>query len=627
MQAKDYMNQFGGLFAALLLTSVLVTVPLPASAEKSHVAASAAFSTGGEWASYNKSLDGQRYSPLRQITAANAGALTEACRVKIDDHGSFQAGLVVLQDVMYATTTTDTIALDPTTCAIKWRHHFRREKHAPLPVNRGVAYYGGRLFRGTDDGHILALDAKTGTEVWLNTVGEADFGEFVSGSPLAWNGIIIVGTAASEFGVRGRVIAFDAATGRELWRFNTVPLPGETGADTWKGGIWNSLSGGGGGTWSHFALDPVSAELFIPVGNPIPDFVPAERPGDNLFTNSVLVLDARTGQLKWWYQLAPSDGLDHDLAAAPVLYRNRETKQLLAAGGKDGYVHIIDRTTHKLIAKTAVTTVDVNPPSPTPQGVKICPGPAGGVEWNGPAFDPERHSLFVGALDFCAIFRSEPGTQPQAGGSNMGGTWTGVGAATGWVTALDADTGKKLWQFHADSAVLGAVTPTAGGIVFSGDNAGNFRVFDSTSGKILKTVDTGGSLSGGMITYEAKGKQYVSFTSGNVSRTLFGAVGRPSVVVMALPDAVIAAEVSLNKPDIARGHDLYNGVCGVCHGADGKTWHGVDLTRVKDKMDAEQLMAFIKKPRSPMPKPFPEPLDAQSLRDIRDIANFIMQWK
>ena len=585
------------------------------------------FSTGGEWGSYNKSFDGQRYSPLRQINAGNVSALAEVCRIKVDDHGSFQAGLIVIHDVMYATTSTDTLALDPVSCAVKWRHHYRRDKHAPLPVNRGVAYYAGRLFRGTDDGRVIALDANTGAEVWSNAVGEADFGEFVSGSPLAWNGIVIVGTAASEFGVRGRVIAFDAQTGRELWRFNTVPKEGETGSETWKGTIWNTVGGGGGGTWSHFALDPASAELFVPVGNPIPDFIPAERPGDNLFTNCVLVLDARTGKLLWWYQLAPSDGLDHDLAAAPILYRNRDTKQLVAAGGKDGYLHIIDRTTHKMIAKTAVTTVDLNPPLPTPEGVKVCPGPAGGVEWNGPAFDPERHRLFVGALDYCAIFRSEKGTQPRPGAGNFGGTWTGVGEAKGWLSALDADTGEVRWRYHAEAAVLSGITPTAGGIVLGGDNAGNFFAFDSDSGKILKTIATGGSLSGGVITYEARGKQYVAITSGNVSRTLFGAIGRPTIVVMALPDAVIAKGNAATGPDVARGRELYYAVCGVCHGADGKTWNGVDLTTIKDKWKTEDLIAFIKKPRAPMPPPFPSPLDEQNLRDIRDIAAFVMQWK
>ncbi len=585
-----------------------------------------AFSVGGEWASYNKTPDGQRYSPLRQINSGNAAELAEVCRIRIEDHGSFQAGLVVINDVMYATTSTDTLALDPSTCKIKWRTAYRPDKRAPFPVNRGVAYYGGRLFRGTGDGHVIALDAKSGEVLWKNAVGEPDQGEFVSGAPMAWNGLVIVGTAASEFGVRGRVMAYDAMSGREVWRFYTIPLPGEAGSETWKDTVWNN-GNGGGGTWSHFALDAASAEVFIPVANPVPDFSPGDRPGANLYTNSVVVLDARTGQLKWWYQLAPNDGFDHDLAAAPVLYRNSVHKQMVAAAGKDGYVHIVDRLTHKLVAKTAVTTVDENAPQPTEEGVKVCPGVAGGVEWNGPGFDPERNRLFVGALDYCSIMRRESGTKPVAGGANYGGSFSGIGEPSGWFTALDADTGKLLWQYHADAAVLSGITPTAGGIVLGGDNAGNFFVFDSDSGKVLKSVATGGSLSGGVVTYENRGKQYVAFTSGNVSRSLFGATGRPSIVVMALPAAVLAREAAAQKADFTRGRDLYYGLCGACHGGDGKTWQPIDLTKVKNKMTLEELVAFIKKPRAPMPQPFPDPLNAQDERDIHDIASFIMQWQ
>ena len=187
---------------------------------------------GSEWPSYNKTLDGQRYSPLTQINKSNVAKLEEVCRVGPVEGGSFQPGLIVIDGVMYATTPDDTLALDPTDCTILWRHSHRRDDAAPFPVNRGVAYYAGRLFRGTVDGRVLALDARTGSELWANVVGAPIDGEIVTGAPLAWNGLVIVGTAASEFGVRGRVIAYDAASGREVWRFNTVPAPGEPNHDT-----------------------------------------------------------------------------------------------------------------------------------------------------------------------------------------------------------------------------------------------------------------------------------------------------------------------------------------------------------------------------------------------------------
>ena len=614
-------------FARLLLFATLLAAPLVHAVERVPDASSEDTPAGAEWPSYNKTLEGQRYSPLTQINAGNADKLAEVCRLKVADTGSFQAGLLVIAGVMYATTATDTLAVDPTNCKTLWRHHYRRGEAAAFPVNRGVAFYAGRLFRGTDDGQVIALDARTGTELWANKIGDPAKGEFVSGAPMAWNGLVIVGTAASEFGLRGRVLAYEAMTGREVWRFNTVPAPGEANAETWRNTIWNDTGGGGGGTWSHFALDPSTAEVFIPVGNPIPDFVPAERPGDNLYTNSVLVLDALSGKLKWWYQLAPNDGLDHDLAAAPVLYLDSKKQARVAAGGKDGFLHIVDRRTHKLVAKTAVTSVDEPVRTPTPEGVKACPGPAGGVEWNGPAFNPKLNRLFVGSLDYCALFMSSPGTsKPEPGGYLMGGKWSGIGAPRGWIYALDADTGAVAWRYHADNAVLGGITTTAGGIVLGGDNAGTFLVFDGASGKVLKSVATGGSLSGGMITYQIGAKQYVAMTSGNISRSLFGASGRPNILIMALPDSAIAAE-SDGKPSATRGRELYLASCAVCHGADGNFWHPIDLRQVKSKMTYEQVVAFIHNPRSPMPKVFPEPVSPSEEAHIRDIATFIMQWQ
>jgi alcohol dehydrogenase (cytochrome c) len=582
--------------------------------------------TGSEWPSYNLSVDGQRYSLLDQIDTGNAGQLAEVCRYKVDDTGSFQAGLVVIDDVMYGTTATDTFALDPTNCELIWRVHHRRARPAPFAVNRGVGYYAGRLFRGTDDGRFLALDARTGQELWSNTIGDPGAGELATGSPLVWNGLVITGTAVSEFGVRGRVMAYDAATGREVWRFNTVPAPGEPNSDTWRDTVWNDIGGGGGGTWSHFALDPTTGELFIPVGNPIPDFVPAERPGDNLYTNSVLVLDVFTGKLRWWYQLAPADGLDHDLASAPALYRTARGMRM-AAGGKDGYLHIVDRRSHELIAKTAVTSVTEPVAVPTPEGIEACPGPAGGVEWNGPAYDPAHNLLFVGALDYCALFQSTPGTKPEIGGYNMGGTWTGLGTPRGWIHAVNADTGEIAWRYHADHPVIGAITPTAGGIVMGGDNAGKFIVFEAASGKVLKEIDTGGSLSGGVITYAVGGRQYVAVTSGNVSRSLFGAAGKPTVVVMALPEGAVASGHAPGVPNAKRGKALYYTTCAVCHGLDGNDWNNVDLKAVKRKMDFEALTAFILNPRAPMPKVFAEPLSAADELRLKDIATFIMQWE
>lgn len=595
------------------------------SAEAGKGGSSAEAPPGSDWAYYNKTLDGQRYSPLTQINVRNASTLVEVCRLKVSDQGSFQAGLIIVGDTLFATQANDTIALDAATCAVKWRHHYRRSQPGVLPVNRGVAYSNGRLFRGTDDARLIALDAQTGAELWTDVVGDSRLGEWISGAPVAFNGLVIAGTVAGEFGIRGRVIAFDALSGREVWHFYTIPIHEEVGADTWINTKWNLH--GGGGTWSTFTIDPSSDEIFVPVGNPAPDFTPADRPGRNLFSNSVVALDVLTGKVKWWYQTKTNDAQDHDLAAAPVLYRDSHNQDRVAVAGKDGYLHIVDRVTHQLVAKVAVTTVDAIQKAPSTRGVRMCPGPAGGVEWNGPGFDPTHQLLFVGAVDYCAIFTSEPGSTFTAGALNYGGTWTPTSdVATGWITAVDAGSGKVKWQYHAESPVVGGITPTAGGVLLGGDNAGNFLVFNSVSGEILKKVATGGSVSGGVITYLQKGIQYIAFTSGNISRTIFGAAGRPSIIIMALPAAATASITNSRRvPDAAHGQQVFYAMCAGCHGPDGKNvvYDGGDLTTVKQRMSLEQIVAWIRNPKPPMPKAFPEPLQESEEADLKDVATFV----
>jgi hypothetical protein len=213
------------------------------------------------------------------------------------------------------------------------------------------------------------------------------------------------------------------------------------------------------------------------------------------------------------------------------------------------------------------------------------------------------------------------------GGINYGGSWSPTAdIATGWITAVDAETGKIRWQYHAQAPVVSGITPTAGGIVMGGDNAGNFIIFDSTTGAVLQKVAAGGSLSGGVITYQQQGKQYVAFTSGNVSRTVFGGTGRPSIVIMTLPDAGGPTVARSDIPDPVHGRQLYYGMCAGCHGSDGKNISGFDLTTVKQRMSVEQTIAWIKNPTPPMPKVFPEPLLPSEEQDLSDIAAFLHEF-
>ncbi len=487
-----------------------------------------------DWPNFNNDFAGQRFSLLKQINAKNAAGLKEICRIELAEGGSLQSGPILVDGVMYITTALETFAVDPANCKPIWKNTRTPVANMPFSVNRGAAYDNGMIIRGTPDGHLVALDAKTGKPVWDNKIADTTYGEFTSMAPMAWQGVVYVGIAGSDWGARGRVMAYDAKTGRELWRFQTIPRGKATGADSWK--IPDSARIGGGGVWGAFSLDIRDNELFVSVGNPALDFLPETRPGDNLFTNSMVVLDASTGQLKSWYQAVKNDPWDYDLSSAAVLYQSKKDyRDRVAIAGKDGYVHGLDRITNKLVFKTAVTTQFKQDPKPTAKGSRHCPGNIGGVQWNGPAYDDVNHSLIVGSVDWCFITTK---TQPDyaRGQLRFGGKSAPAPGekASGWVTALDADSGKVKWKFRTEAPVVSGVTPTAGGVTFAGDTAGNFMAVESKTGNILLNKKMDGALGGGVITYAVKGKQYVAVATGNVSRFTFGGVGSPSLVVMGL---------------------------------------------------------------------------------------------
>jgi alcohol dehydrogenase (cytochrome c) len=590
------------IFASWLLAASVLTAVPHARAQES--------TPGSQWLSINNRLDGQRFSPLKEITPANASQLQEVCRVRIDGPTTFHAGLVVVDGVIYTNTGLETVAIDATACALRWKYTYVPEEERFSPSNRGLAVLNGRVFRGTGDARLIALDAATGKVIWKTVIGTPGLGESATAAPLAWGGVVYMGISGSELGARGRVMAYDAQTGRELWRFNTIPMGKETGAETWKRP--GTAKTGGGGVWGAMTLDVTTGELFVPVGNPWPDIDKAYRPGSNLFTDSVLALDARTGALKWWHQVTPEDWEDKDLVAAPVLYRDSQARDILAFAGKDGYVRAIDRDTRHEIFHTPVTTIETRPDNPTASGVRTCPGYAGGVEWNGPALDRLNNSLVTGSVDVCFIVKLGS-TRYSPNVASFGGSVQPDGPATGWVTALDSETGAVRWKYHTEKPVVAGVTPTAGGVTFTGDLNGNFLVFDSKTGELVYKAQTGGAMAGGLVTYDVGGKQYVAFASGNVSRNAFGALGIPSVVIMALNGRGPTAESAATQ---ASGRKLYEQVCSSCHGPDGKLVPGHDLGTLKSRRDRSATLSYVKDPRPPMPKLYPSLLDEQSLEDV-----------
>jgi len=466
------------------------------------------------WLMYNKGYRGQRYSMLKQVDVSNAQKLRPICMFQLGEIGTFSTGPVVYDGILYATTHLGTYAIDATTCRKLWTHQHVAQGPEMNATNKGVAIAGGRVIRGTQDGFLYALDAKTGTPLWVRQVADWRIGEGIGAAPIVWNDIVYVGKAGGDWGIRGRMMAFNVADGTLAWAFDLIPSGNETGADTWQKPA--SIEHGGGAAWVTYALDRETGTLFVPVGNPGPDYHNDMRPGANLFTISTVALDAKTGKLKWWYQLRPND--DHDWDATVVSLFDAAGRKLVATSGKEGILHVVDRDTGKLVFKLPVTTVLNHDLPITADGVRVCP--VAGVQWNGPTYSPLTGLLYVNAIDWCTVFRLGPdpkwvATVPYTGLANGWGTNDPTSKWSGWVNAVDPKSGRMKWRIHTDTPMYAALTPTAGNVLFTGDLNGNFLALDARNGKTLYRFDTGGPIAGGVVTYERNGRQYIAVASGH----------------------------------------------------------------------------------------------------------------
>lgn len=485
----------------------------------------------GNWLMYNKGYRNERYSSLKRIDTATAPKIQPVCQFQLGELGTFSTGPVVYDGILYATTHLGTYAIDATTCKKLWSHQHEAQGPEMNATNKGVAIAGGRVFRGTQDGFLYALDAKTGAELWTRQVADWSIGEGVGAAPLVWNDIVYVGKAGGDWGIQGRMMAFNVADGSPAWSFNLVPRPGEANADTWHNAA--SADHGGGAAWVHYALDRDTGTLFIPVGNPGPDFNKQMRPGKNLYTISTVALDAKTGKLKWWYQLRAND--DHDYDATVVSLFDAGGRKLVATAGKEGILHVVRREDGKLVFKMPVTTVSNQDEPITAEGVHVCP--VAGVQWNGAAFSRSTQLLYVNAIDWCTVFKLGPNpkweaTIPYTGLANGYGTNDPVDKWSGWINAVNPVTGKMAWRVHTKAPMYAAITPTAGNVLFTGDLEGNFLVLDARTGKQLYSYMTGGPIAGGVVTYESKGKQYVAVATGSGGGSI-PLTGSPTIAIFA----------------------------------------------------------------------------------------------
>jgi alcohol dehydrogenase (cytochrome c) len=500
-----------------------------------------------DWPSYNRTLTSERYVPFDQINKANVSRLKQLCIYDLNVDASFQTGPIVIGRTMYATTDKETLAIDADTCQQKWRVREEGPSLA-LRVNRGAAYLDGRLFRGTGEGNVLAYDAATGKKLWSTHLADPARAESLPAAPIAWNGLVFIGTAGSDrYGVQGRVYALDAKTGMIAWETYTVPTdapqPGNEKMQTQAKATWGNATNvpiTGGGTWTSYTLDTDRGLLYIPVGNPGPDFTGDVRAGQNLYTNSILILDAKTGIYRHHYSVVPADFHDWDLAAAPVLVTTKAGKRVVAGAPKDGLLHVYDVTADKKLYATAVTTRENEDTPLSTSPTRFCPGAAGGTEWNGPAYSPDTNLFYDGTVDWCVTVTLDPAELAKKPGQS----WTGTELAaqfgvrdlnwSGWVTGTDADTGQVKWRFRASAPVLSGITPTKGGLVFAGDMDKHAYALDAGNGKVLWRSELPGAPGGGVITFLVDGKQRVAFVAGTRSQVFPVSPASAKIVIFGL---------------------------------------------------------------------------------------------
>ena len=511
-----------------------------------------------DWPSYNKTLTSERFSDLSQINTKNVAKLKVLCTYDTWRITSFETGLIMVEGALIGTTEFDIFSIDPATCAENWRTHEEYPAYI-LPTNRGAAYLDGRLFRGTDDGRVLAYDFKTGRRLWETTIADVKKGEDVPAAPIAWEGLVFIGNAGGDFkGAKGHMYALDAKTGKIVWQFFLVPktegdtVRGPEGASPLDNSTWKNVPGApisGGGAWTSTTLDPASGLLYVPVGNPAPDYDNSVRQGDNLFTGSVVVLDAKTGAYKNHFQLVPRDWHDWDVSNPPALIKTMGGKRLMAVSPKDGHLYGFDLADNKLLYRTPVTRIEnVEEPFAVDKDVHFCPGAAGGEEWNSPGYDPLTNLIFTGDVDWCTTVRLQ--TREEIAAAPLGQPWTGEkslnpfnvfgkfsradGFWAGWLHAVDADTGVWKWRLKSNYPIMSGVTPTAGGLVFFGDMGGNFYALDAATGQKLWGQKIGGAIGGGVITYPVNGAQKVAVATGYVSPGVPVEIRRATIAILGL---------------------------------------------------------------------------------------------
>jgi alcohol dehydrogenase (cytochrome c) len=504
------------------------------------------------WLTYSGGVYSQRHSELTQITPENVKNLELAWMYQLQSreptNTRFEVTPLVVDGVMYMVQPpNDVIALDAATGRMFWMYSYNpspQSRPCCGRVNRGLAILGDTLYMGTIDGHLIAIDAKNGKPVWDVTVVKPEQGYAFATAPLIVKDKVVIGPAGGEYGIRGFMAAFDAKTGKEAWRFHTIPGPGEPGFESWTGDAWKT---GGGSVWVTGSYDPDLNLTYWGIGNPGPDWNGDNREGANLYSCSVIALDADTGKLKWFFQFSPHDEFDYDSVQVPVLADGTwqgQPRKLMYFANRNGYFYVLDRATGQFLfgkpfvevnwsrgldAKGQPIRIAGMAPS-APPGVLISPGNQGGTNWYSPSYSP-RTGLFY--IPTWANYRTYyvrdkveyvegrrfagGGARPEVNGIRANGaSFSKENEGYGAVRAIDPSTGELKWEYKMTSDVtLAGILTTASNVLFSGGNEGYFYALDARTGALLWKIPVGASVRSGPMTYAVGGKQYVSVAAGS----------------------------------------------------------------------------------------------------------------
>jgi alcohol dehydrogenase (cytochrome c) len=498
------------------------------------------------WLSYSGGYQSQRHTTLKQITPANVKNLELQWVFQQRSLEKFEATPLVVDGVMYTTQApSDVVAIDATTGRIFWTYSTIISPAARTccgRVNRGLAILGDNVYIGTIDGRLIALDSKTGKPAWSVNVAKPDAGYSLMTAPLAIKDKIIIGTAGGEFGIRGFIAAYDARTGKELWRFYTVPASGEKNNDTWAGESWKH---GGASIWVTGSYDPALNLTYWGIGNPGPDWNGDQRLGDNLYSESVVALDADTGELKWHFQFTPHDLYDFDSVQVPVLADMQwqgQPRKLMLWGNRNGFFYVLDRTNGQfLLGKpfvkvTWATGIDergrpIRQPDmvPTDEGTRIYPGNQGGTNWYSPSFSPETGLFYLSVWENYSSIYHKSTSDYVEGRVFVGGAPRNVvpllmqpaptlnrteDEGYGAVHAIDPKTGALKWEFKMVDVTDAGVLTTATDLLFSGGRDGHFFALDAKTGTLLWKIQLGGPITSGPMSYAIEGRQFVTINAG-----------------------------------------------------------------------------------------------------------------